>query len=66
MCVFAARLNGRIREVPITAIYNDKTSGVHPIYDTVRFFRAIFRSIVAIPRLDAARQVGNDRIPLPV
>jgi glycosyltransferase involved in cell wall biosynthesis len=65
MCVFAARLNGRIREVPITAIYNDKTSGVHPVYDTARFFRAIFRSIVAIPRLDAARQVGNDRIAFP-
>lgn len=61
MCIFAARARRRIREVPITAIYNDKVSGVHPVYDTARFFRALVRSLAAIPRLDSARQVVNDR-----
>jgi len=51
MCVLAARAGQRIFETPITAIYNDKKSGVHPVYDTYRFFRAIFRSLLASPRL---------------
>ena len=51
MCVLAARAGQHIHEIPITAIYNDKKSGVHPVYDTYRFFRAIFRSLLASPRL---------------
>lgn len=51
MCILAARAGKRIVETPITAIYNDKISGVHPVYDTLRFFRAIFRSMLASPRV---------------
>ena len=32
-------------EVPIRVIYNDKVSGVHPLYDTLRFFRAVAMSL---------------------
>jgi glycosyltransferase involved in cell wall biosynthesis len=46
MCVLAARSGRRIAEVPITAIYNDKKSGVHPVIDTYRFFRAVLRSLL--------------------
>jgi glycosyltransferase involved in cell wall biosynthesis len=46
MCVLAARSGQRIVEVPITAIYNDKKSGVHPITDTYRFLRAVVRSLL--------------------
>lgn len=53
MCVLAARSGQHIAEVPITAIYNDKKSGVHPIFDTYRFFRAVLRSWLAAPRLAA-------------
>lgn len=45
MCILAARSGLRIREVPITVIYNDKISGVHPLFDTLRFFRAVALSI---------------------
>jgi len=54
MCVLAARSGRRIVETPVTAIYNDKKSGVHPVFDTYRFFRAIVRSTLAAPRLRLA------------
>jgi glycosyltransferase involved in cell wall biosynthesis len=50
MCVLAARTGHRVVEIPITAIYNDKKSGVHPVFDTYRFFRAIWRSMMASSR----------------
>jgi len=40
MCILTARAGLRVREVPITVIYNDKVSGVHPLWDTLRFLRA--------------------------
>jgi glycosyltransferase involved in cell wall biosynthesis len=43
ICVLAARAGLRIAEVPITVIYNDKRSGVHPLFDTWRFFLAVAR-----------------------
>ncbi|HYE05323.1 MAG TPA: glycosyltransferase family 2 protein [Planctomycetota bacterium] len=46
MCVLAARAGYLIAEVPITVIYNDKKSGMHPFYDTVRFFRAVGISVL--------------------
>jgi glycosyltransferase involved in cell wall biosynthesis len=46
MCVLAARAGKRVVEVPITVIYNDKISGVHPFYDTLRFFRAVALSVL--------------------
>ena len=46
MCVLAARSGCRVVEVPITVIYNDKKSGVHPLFDTLRFFRAVLLSLM--------------------
>jgi glycosyltransferase involved in cell wall biosynthesis len=45
MCILAARAGRRVVEVPIRVIYNDKVSGVHPVYDTLRFFRAVAMSL---------------------
>jgi glycosyltransferase involved in cell wall biosynthesis len=45
MCILAARAGRRVVEVPIRVIYNDKVSGVHPVYDTLRFFRAVGMSL---------------------
>jgi glycosyltransferase involved in cell wall biosynthesis len=45
VCILAARAGRRLVEVPISVIYNDKVSGVHPLYDTLRFFRAVAMSI---------------------
>lgn len=45
VCILAARAGRRLVEVPISVIYNDKVSGVHPLYDTLRFFRAVGMSI---------------------
>lgn len=55
MCVLAARGGRRVVETPITVIYNDKKSGVHPVYDTLRFFRAVYRSWLASPRVRLPR-----------
>lgn len=41
LCILAARSGVRVAEVPIHAIYNDKRSGLHPVFDTLRFFRAL-------------------------
>ena len=45
MCILAARGGHRVVEVPIRVIYNDKVSGVHPLFDTLRFFRAVAMSL---------------------
>jgi glycosyltransferase involved in cell wall biosynthesis len=45
MCIFAARGGCRLIEVPVRTIYGDKKSGVHPIVDTYRFFRAVVLSL---------------------
>src|ERR1043165_1452289 len=45
MCILAARAGRRVVEVPIRVIYNDKISGVHPLFDTLRFFRAVAMSL---------------------
>lgn len=55
MCVLVSRGGRRLVETPITVIYNDKKSGVHPFYDTVRFFRAVYRSLLASPRVRRPR-----------
>ncbi len=46
MCVLAARAGYILAEVPITVIYNDKKSGMHPLYDSLRFFRAVGISLI--------------------
>lgn len=63
MCVLAARAGHRVVETPITAIYNDKKSGVHPVYDTVRFFRAVLRSLLLSPRAERAREAAVRPLP---
>ena len=45
MCILVARAGHRVVEVPIRVIYNDKVSGVHPLFDTLRFFRAVALSL---------------------
>lgn len=41
----AARLGFRIREIPMTAVYGEEISKVHPVRDTLRFFRLVGRSL---------------------
>ena len=66
MCVLAARAGHRVVETPITAIYNDKKSGVHPVYDTLRFFRAVLRSLLLSPRAERAREAAVRPLPAPL
>lgn len=40
VCVLLGRAGIPVGEVPITVIYNDKVSGLHPVWDTLRFFQA--------------------------
>lgn len=48
LCILAARSGERVTEVPIRAIYNGKRSGLHPLIDTLRFFRALACSATRI------------------
>ena len=41
----AARLGFRISEIPMPAVYGEERSEVHPIRDTLRFFRLVGRSL---------------------
>lgn len=40
----AARSGALITSVPISTIYGDETSKIHPLKDTLRFFRLVWRS----------------------
>jgi glycosyltransferase involved in cell wall biosynthesis len=43
MLFIASREGFRIASVPISTIYSDEVSSIHPIRDTIRFFRLIRR-----------------------
>jgi glycosyltransferase involved in cell wall biosynthesis len=40
----AGRLGHRIVSVPITTVYHDEVSSIHPFVDTLRFIRLVFRA----------------------
>jgi glycosyltransferase involved in cell wall biosynthesis len=41
----AAHRGARIESIPVETIYGTETSRVHPLVDTLRFFRMVFRSL---------------------
>jgi glycosyltransferase involved in cell wall biosynthesis len=43
MLIFASRKGYRIESVPITTVYSDEVSSIHPIRDTIRFFKLMRR-----------------------
>ena len=43
MLIIASRKGFRIESVPITTVYSDEVSSIHPIRDTVRFFKLMRR-----------------------
>jgi len=43
MLVVASRRGGRIEAVPISTIYGDEKSKIHPVRDTIRFYRMMAR-----------------------
>jgi glycosyltransferase involved in cell wall biosynthesis len=43
MLILASRKGCRIESVPITTVYSDEVSSIHPVRDTFRFFRLIRR-----------------------
>ena len=49
MLFIASRAGFRIASVPISTIYSDEVSSIHPLRDTVRFFRLIWRYEKAYP-----------------
>ncbi len=45
MLIEAARFDLKIRSVPIRTIYGEEASKIHPIKDTINFFKLIFKYI---------------------
>lgn len=43
MLIVASRAGFRIASVPISTIYSDEVSSIHPVRDTIRFFQLIRR-----------------------
>jgi len=43
MLILASRNGHRIAAVPITTVYSDEVSSIHPVRDTVRFFQLMRR-----------------------
>lgn len=43
MLIVASRKGCRIESVPITTVYSDEVSSIHPVRDTIRFFKLIRR-----------------------
>jgi hypothetical protein len=43
MLIIASRAGFRIASVPISTIYSDEVSSIHPLRDTLRFFKLMRR-----------------------
>jgi glycosyltransferase involved in cell wall biosynthesis len=43
MLIFASRKGYRIESVPISTVYSDEVSSIHPVRDTIRFFQLMWR-----------------------
>lgn len=43
MLILASRNGCRIESVPITTVYSDEVSSIHPVRDTLRFFKLLRR-----------------------
>jgi glycosyltransferase involved in cell wall biosynthesis len=43
MLILASRAGYRIASIPITTVYSDEVSSIHPIRDTLRFFKLMRR-----------------------
>jgi glycosyltransferase involved in cell wall biosynthesis len=43
MLIVASRKGCRIESVPITTVYSDEVSSIHPVRDTIRFFKLVRR-----------------------
>ncbi len=43
MLIFASRRGFRIESVPISTVYSDEVSSIHPVRDTIRFFKLMQR-----------------------
>jgi glycosyltransferase involved in cell wall biosynthesis len=43
MLIIASRKGCRIESVPITTVYSDEVSSIHPVRDTIRFFKLMRR-----------------------
>jgi glycosyltransferase involved in cell wall biosynthesis len=43
MLIVASRKGCRVESVPITTVYSDEVSSIHPVRDTIRFFKLIRR-----------------------
>ena len=43
MLIFASRKGYRTESVPISTVYSDEVSSIHPIRDTIRFFKLMRR-----------------------
>ena len=43
MLILASRKGSRVDSVPISTVYSDEVSSIHPVRDTIRFFKLIRR-----------------------
>ena len=62
MLIIASRNGCRIDSVPITTVYCDEVSSIHPVRDTLRFFKLMRRYQSSVTNaLKASRACGYHR-----
>ena len=62
MLIIASRKGYRIASVPITTIYSDEVSSIHPVRDTLRFFKLMRRYRKAVAAAVSAAHFGRARL----
>jgi len=48
MLLQASRLGFRIGSVPVRCIYENEKSRIHPVTDTIRFFKFILKAVFSL------------------
>ena len=61
MLIIASRNGCRIDSVPITTVYSDEVSSIHPVRDTLRFFKLMRRYQSSVTSAFTASRACADR-----
>ena len=64
MLILVSRKNFRIGAVPISTVYSDEVSSIHPVRDTLRFFKLMRRTNGGVPTLRPMTQRSRLKLTL--
>ena len=64
MLIIASRKGYRIDSVPISTVYSDEVSSIHPVRDTIRFFKLMrrYQAVASLSVLATKTVKSNPRL----